>query len=140
VYTICGPEFGLEDEGKFAVIVRAQYGLKSSGAAWRAHLAEHMVDIGFTSDPDVWLRPAVKSDGTEYYEYVLIYTDDILAINQKPQEILDAVDQAFKLKPGSVQAPKTYLGATISKFLLLNGKEVWAMSSEAYLKEAIRNL
>jgi hypothetical protein len=93
VYTICGPEFGPEDEGKFAVIVRAQYGLKSSGAAWRAHLAEHMADIGFTSclvDPDLWLRPAVKSDGTKYYEYVFIYTDDILAISQKPQEILDA--------------------------------------------------
>jgi hypothetical protein len=143
VYTICGPEFGPEDEGKFAVIVRAQYGLKSSGAAWRAHLAEHMVDIGFTSclaDPDVWLRPAVKSDGTKYYEYVFIYTDDILAISQKPQEILDAIDQAFKLKPGSVQAPTTYLGATISKFLLPSGKEVWAMSSDTYLKEAIRNL
>jgi hypothetical protein len=65
-----GPDFGPEDEGKFAVIVRAQYGLKSSGAAWRAHLAERMVDIGFTSclaDPDVWLRPAVKSDGTNIF-------------------------------------------------------------------------
>jgi hypothetical protein len=37
VYIVCGPEFGPEDQGKFTVIVRAQYGLKSSGAAWRAH-------------------------------------------------------------------------------------------------------
>jgi hypothetical protein len=49
VYTIYGPEIGPEGEGKFAVTVRAQYGLKSSGATWRVHLAEHIVDIGFTS-------------------------------------------------------------------------------------------
>jgi hypothetical protein len=33
LYTICGPEFG-EDEGKIAIIVRALYGLKGSGAAY----------------------------------------------------------------------------------------------------------
>jgi hypothetical protein len=37
VYTTCGPEFGKSVEGRYALIVRALYGLKSSGAAWRAH-------------------------------------------------------------------------------------------------------
>jgi hypothetical protein len=99
--------------------------------------------IGFTSclaDPDVWLRPAVKENGTKYYEYVFIYTDAILAISEKPKEILDMINKAFKLKPGSVQVPKTYLGATISKFQCPDGREVWAMSSEAYIKEAIKTL
>ncbi len=41
VWTILGPEFGL-DSGKSAVIVRALYGLKSAGAAFRAHLASFM--------------------------------------------------------------------------------------------------
>ena len=42
--------------------------------------------MGFKStniDPDVWLRPAVKPDGEEYYEYILVYVDDILAISVK---------------------------------------------------------
>jgi len=34
VYTTACPEFGVELEGKHVLIVRALYGLKSSGAAW----------------------------------------------------------------------------------------------------------
>jgi hypothetical protein len=41
VWCILGPEFG-EDAGKKALIVRALYGLKSAGAAFRNHLAECM--------------------------------------------------------------------------------------------------
>ena len=48
VYAIAGPEFGDADEGKIAVIVQALYGLKSSGgAAWQAHFASTLRDIGF---------------------------------------------------------------------------------------------
>ena len=66
VYTIAGPEFG-SHAGKNIVIARALYGFKSSGAAWRAHLASMMTDLNFTpcqADPDVWRQPAVKPDGT----------------------------------------------------------------------------
>ena len=31
-YIICGPEYGLENVGKYAIIVRALYGGKSAGA------------------------------------------------------------------------------------------------------------
>jgi hypothetical protein len=34
VYTICGPEFRYY-EGKIGVIVKALYGLKTSGYVWR---------------------------------------------------------------------------------------------------------
>ena len=50
------------------IIRKALYGLKSSGVAFRAHLVETLHDIGFKparADPDVWIRPAVKPDGTE---------------------------------------------------------------------------
>ena len=32
------------------------------------------------TDPDVWFCSAMKYDGTDYYQYVLLYTDDILVI------------------------------------------------------------
>ena len=38
VWTILGPEFG-PDAGKTALITCALYGLKSTGAAFRTHLA-----------------------------------------------------------------------------------------------------
>jgi hypothetical protein len=48
VWTILGPEFG-HDFGKCAIKVRALYGLKSAGAAFRAHLASFMRQMRFTS-------------------------------------------------------------------------------------------
>jgi hypothetical protein len=52
-----GPEFG-SNQGRPVLIVRALYGLKSSGARWRDHLATILREIGFTNskaDPDVWM-------------------------------------------------------------------------------------
>jgi len=145
VYTTCGPEFG-EYEGRVAIIVRALYGLKSSGAAWRAHLAEVLHnDLEFTAtlaDPDVWYKPTVRSDGTKYYMYILVYTDDILAIAEDPQAIMDKLDQHFLLKKGSVGPPTTYLGATIGTYRLPDDptKDRWSISSDKYVKEAINNV
>jgi hypothetical protein len=59
-YAIAGDEFG-EDKGKTALIVRALYGLKSSGATWRANIAHTLSDMRFVpscGDPDVWMRQA----------------------------------------------------------------------------------
>ena len=75
VYAIAGPEFG-EDEGKLAIIVRAIYGLKSSGAAWHSHFAATLRDIGFIPsyvDPDMWYREAVSTEGFEYHEYIATF-------------------------------------------------------------------
>jgi len=46
----CGLEFGAQFKGRLAKIVRAQYGLKGSGQAWRSHLAKVLFDdenLGF---------------------------------------------------------------------------------------------
>ncbi len=48
VWTILGPEFG-HDSGRSAIIVHALYGLKSAGAAFWAHLASFMRQMGYTS-------------------------------------------------------------------------------------------
>jgi hypothetical protein len=57
IYTIAGPEFGSE-AGSVMIVKKALYGLKSSGAAFRAHLAETLYDLNYKStkaDPDVWI-------------------------------------------------------------------------------------
>ena len=46
IWTVAGPEFGSE-EGKTMLVVRALYGLKSSGAAFRALLEEVLYDMGY---------------------------------------------------------------------------------------------
>ena len=83
-YVICGPD-GLKNVGKVAIIVRALYGGKSANADYWRHVREGMNELGFDSckaDPDVWLRPATKSDDTSYDQYILLYTDYILAIEE----------------------------------------------------------
>ncbi len=83
VYTTAGSEFGT-NEGRPAIKVHALYGLKSSGARWRDHLAAILIQAGFRTSkagPDVWMCKAHKSSGFTYWEYVLCYVDDILAIS-----------------------------------------------------------
>ena len=56
------------------LIVRALYGLRSSGKLFRDHLTMHFREMGFVgsrADPDVWMKPASKPDGTEYYQCVI---------------------------------------------------------------------
>ena len=56
IWTYAGPEFGSE-HGSIMFVRKALYGLKSSGTAFWAHLAETLHDIGFCptrANPDVW--------------------------------------------------------------------------------------
>lgn len=144
VWCRVGPEFG-QDEGKPFIIVRALYGLKSSGAAFQeAHLAERLDEMGFHpthADPDVWLRPAVKPDGEQYYEYVLVYVDDLLSMGHDARAVLEEVrkEVRFKIKGNKIEEPSTYLGATVER-KQMNGYTCWTMSSTAYIKAAIANV
>jgi hypothetical protein len=61
------------------------------------------------------MRPATKPGGTEYYEYVLCYVDDILAMSTNPMAIMDALRETYTLKKDSVKEPDLYLGADIKK-------------------------
>ena len=57
--------------GKAFIIVKALYGLRSSGAAFRAFLAERFDEMGLKSsisDTDVWIIPETKAEGEEYYK------------------------------------------------------------------------
>ena len=111
LYTKCGPEFG-ENQGRYAIIVRAIYGLKGSASTWRQAISKVIEGLGYTmcrADNDVWMRKAVKVNGTKIWEYVLVYTDDLLVVGINPQETLDKIDQHYKMKGGSVGVPTKYL-------------------------------
>ena len=138
---IAGPEFGA-DEGKTYVIVRALHGLKSASFSFRSFMAEKLADFGFQSslaDPDVWLRASSKPDGEQYYEYVLMYVDDILAISCNPRAILEDVQKTFKLKNDKIEPPEFYLGAKLQE-KTLNNVRCWTITSQDYVKAAVANV
>ena len=60
--------------------------------------------------PDFWMRKARKSDGTEYYEYMLLYCNNCLVISETPKEAVLQVDKLFKMQPNSIAPPDIYLG------------------------------
>ena len=125
------------------IVVRTLYGLKSSGAAFRALLAETLHDKRYKAsyiDPDVWLRPGIKPDGFEYWEMVLCYVDDVLSISHDPTRTMNLIKGKFKLKGDKIEVPTSYLGAELSQMQNSDGDKCWAISSEKYCNAAVANI
>ena len=109
-YIICGSEFPLEPRGCVAIIKRALYGGKSAGSDYWKYMRTCMEHLNFTpckADPDVWMRQAIKdTDGTNYYEYVLLYVDDTICISMNSQSVLKKeIGRYWTLKEGSLGPP-----------------------------------
>lgn len=134
IYIIAGKEFG-SNCGKAMIITRAIYGLKSSGTAFRALLAKQLNMIGYTAtrgDPNVWYHPIQKGDH-KYYEYVLVYVDDLLAVSFNPQQTMDELSQTFKFKQESIKTLDSFLGAQLH---FNDNRNCWVISAEKYIKAA----
>ena len=92
VYFIAGPEFG-ELEGCLMIVVKALYGLRTSGARFHDRLADVLRELGFhpcLMDGDLWM----KDTGT-HYEYVCVYVDDLLAIMRDPKDFYDTLTKEY---------------------------------------------
>jgi hypothetical protein len=79
------------------------YGLKSSGAAWRTHFANTLHELGFPSclaNHNVWLRPATKPDGFKYYDYILVFIEDLLVHSNQPILIMKGLEEYCGFKDG----------------------------------------
>ena len=144
VWFRAGPEFGAR-QGRRVRVIRALYGLKGSGRAWRDMLADTLRNkLGFKSslaDPDVWMKPSTKPNGQKYYEYILVYVDDLLIVSHKADEIMEDIKSSYLVKPDSIGPPSIYLGANILKIKSkIPGKECWASSAEQYVTEAVKNV
>ena len=132
VYFIAGPEFG-ELEGHLLVIVRALYGLRTSGARWHDRFADTLRSMGYNpckADPDVWM----KDCGT-HYEYVCVYVDDLMVIGKNPEVFMEALTTKYKYKLKGVGSPSYHLGGDF--FRDPDGTLAWGASS--YIKKMIIN-
>ena len=95
---IAGGEFG-ELAGHTFMIIKAQYGLKSSGRRWHEKLFDALTAMGFKpskAEEDIWMR-----DMGDHYEYIASYVDDLAIASRNPQAIINALEgnpNNFKLK------------------------------------------
>jgi hypothetical protein len=134
-----GPEFGPGFMGLPRMIVRALYGLKSSRARWHDHMAQTLRDMGYVTcvaNLNVWMKAKVRPTGDKYWEYILIYSDNILVMLHELQMVMQGLMKAYMLKEGSVTKPKTYLGANLAEHIFSDAVDPetmhWSLSSNTY--------
>ena len=80
-----------EREGNIDLIRRSLYGGKLDGRDFLTHLRTCMTFLGFKSwqaDTEIWMREATKTDGTDYWKYVLLYVDDCLVVSYHVKNML----------------------------------------------------
>ena len=106
-------------------------------------MAKKLNDLGFKSsidDSGVWMRPAMRSDGVKYYEYVLSYVDDVLAVSEDAKGILKSLEGAtIKFKNYFIEPSKMYLGAKL-QLKELNGTQCWTMTSVEYIHAVVKTI
>ena len=147
VHVIVGSElFGLENTGKYAIIQRALYGLKTVAAAWRSHFQDTIINVlGYKptyADSDVYFKERSRKDDTKYYSYLVIYVDDVLCTDKNPKIIIDHIASVYRVKNGSIDEPSRYLGMNVRKwnYAAMNGDSLsaYALGASTYIKEAVR--
>lgn len=145
VYFTAGSEWS-DQQGETVVIVRALYGLKTSGAEWKKHFADTLAHtLHFKpsrADDNVWRKKCKKADGTEYYSYILVYVDDVLCISENPDYYMNILNNEYRLK-GEPDAPNMYLGSDVKKFTITDEsgvpvRQAWSLGSYSHVKKAVQ--
>ena len=111
------------------LVTKALCGLRSSGAAFRALLAETLVKLGHKpshADPDVWMRAKVRPSGFEHHEHVWTHVDDVLSISADPMKRMRGIQEDFKLEDDKIAEPDVCLGATLER-MEIDGESCWSM-------------
>ena len=80
------------------------------------------------------MRPAVEVTGHEYYEYVLLSTEDALVVNYRAEHVLHReIGKYVLLEDESTGPPDIYLGGMIRQVDLSNGATAWTYGSPQYV-------
>ena len=90
-----GPEFG-DLEGHLLIVIKALYGLRTSGKMFIELLADCLINLGFTrsrAEDSIFMK---RSDDGKVYEYVATYCDDLCIISKNPDRILHELQHLFE--------------------------------------------
>ena len=90
------------------------------------------------ADGDVYRRKAFRGDNTPYYEYMVVYVDDIICISENPDHWINILATQNRLQ--EIGIPKHFLGSDIKSTDYLNDDGLlatcWVFGSESYAKDA----
>ena len=119
--------------GHILIVVKALYGLRTSGVRYRERFADTLRDMGFKScvnEPDLWMR----RNGL-IWEFVCVYVDDLLAILVLPKVFFDTLVKKYKYQLKGVEEIKYHLGGNY--FRDPDGTLCWG--AQKYIKRLLEN-
>ena len=138
IWTTAGLEFVsagyVSKVGTPAIVIKAQYGLKSSGHQFWDLLSDTLRSIGFRrtlGDPDVWIR----ANGSKWYDYIGTHVDDLFVVGKNTDRIFSELKAQYKFK--STTEPVFHLGVDYYLLKGRNGKAAYCVGSVTYIKEAL---
>jgi hypothetical protein len=111
-YIVAGPEFG-QLEGHYLIIVKALYGLRTSGLHWHERFTDCLRNEGFSpckAEPDIWMR--LNGD---LYEYVATYVDDLCLGMLDPKSFTDTLQKKYNFKLKGTGPIDFHLGQSFSR-------------------------
>jgi hypothetical protein len=111
-YIVAGPEFG-QLEGHYLIIVKALYGLHTSGLRWHERFADCLCNEGISpckAEPDIWMRL-----NGNLYEYVATYVDDLCLGMLDPKSFTDTLQKKFNFKLKGTGCIDYHLGQSFSR-------------------------
>ena len=83
----------------------------------------------------------MKYYSTEYCQYFLLYTNDIMAIMQTSDDFIrNELGKRFVVNPNSIGPPTQYLENKGSYVNLQNGRSAWSISQSQYFQDAMKNV
>ena len=90
------------------------------------------------ADPDVFMKPEARADGSLYYSYLLVYVDDCLLVHDEPSIVMEELKRRYDLKGDAYGKPERYLGANVKMFQFDDGSEFWSMGPQDYVTETVK--
>ena len=92
------------------------------------------------ADPNVCIRAAMRPDGYEYYEIIIVYVDYIMIVSNLCDDLARRIGDYYKIKGGSQVLPMWYLGADTEKIQNKDEHEMWKTSSRSYITNDMKLL
>ena len=92
------------------------------------------------SDADVYTDKDKNNNRDLYYKYFLVYFDDVLSIGEDTDYPIKIMEQFFRLKKGSLGWPDRYLVANVERIHTTDGRFIWSMNCQDYIKNTIEKV
>ena len=87
------------------------------------------------------MRMTKRLDNTAYWEYIILYVNDYLAISMNPQSIIkNEIVEYFQMKKALLGEPDIYLGEIVRKILNNPGVEFWVFTLLQYIQGVYKTL